>query len=419
MLGGIGAGGQLAFHGSDVEHVGVGHEGVHSVHALVQVVLDLVEVTVVLVGDLGGDVALGDAIHVAGGHVEGADDGVEAVVHALHDLAVVALVFGGVGAGGQLAIHGRLVEHGGIGHEGLEVGADLLQGRRDLILVIRGHPVPAQVAIGDLLQAAHDALQVVGEAVHGVGQLADLVLAVHVQAHAQVALGHLLHHVDALGQGAGDGLGEDQADAHGEEHRDSHDGVHHASGGICQDGVPVGGILGQLQLHVLEVLQGLVHVGLFLGAVPPEEGFCIFQLAGLGQGHDALGDGVVAVVGILVLLVHLLAFRGEEGLLEALLRLGQLDLDLLEARTVFLGVSRHDGVPHVHALALEELHHVAQLAEGHGHLLVELGVGLVDGVDLVAAHEAHADEQGGHDEEGSDELGAYLGVIEESHGGSP
>ena len=419
MLGGIGAGGQLAFHGGDAEQVGVGHEGVHGVHALVEVVLDLVEVAVVLVSDLGGDVALGDAVHVAGGHVQGADDGVEAVIHALHDLAVVALVLGGVGAGGQLAFHGRLVEHGGVGHEGLEVAADLLEGRRDLVLVVRSDPLPAQVAVGDLLQAADDALEVVGEAVHGPGQLADLVLAVHVQPHAEVALGHLLHHLDALRQGAGDGLGEDQADADREQHRDAHDRIHHRAGRGGQDGIVLGHLLGGAQLGVLQVIQRLDHVRLLLGALAPHEGFGVLALAGLGQGQAPCLDVIELGVGGLVDLEAIPHLVGEDRLLEGGFGLVEIDLDLLDPAPKLLGVTGHDGVPEVDALALEQLHHVPKLAEGHGHGVVHLGVGLFDGVDLVDGHEAHAGEQGGQDEEGPDEFGSDLGVIEQSHDGTP
>ena len=67
-----------------------------------------IEVAVVGVGDLGRNVALADPVHVVGGYIQWPDDRVQAIVHALHDLAVVALVLGGVGACGQLAFNGGL-----------------------------------------------------------------------------------------------------------------------------------------------------------------------------------------------------------------------------------------------------------------------------------------------------------------------
>ena len=56
-------------------------------------------------------------IDVVGGHVQRPDDGVERVVDALDDLAEVALMLGGIGAGGELALHGGLGQHVGVGHE--------------------------------------------------------------------------------------------------------------------------------------------------------------------------------------------------------------------------------------------------------------------------------------------------------------
>ena len=109
VLGGVGAGGQFAFRRRLDQHAGLGHQRVDGVDAVVQVVLDLVEVAVVGVGDLGRDVALGDAVHVLGGDVQRADHRVQRLVDALDDLAVVALVLGGIGAGGQLAFHGAFV----------------------------------------------------------------------------------------------------------------------------------------------------------------------------------------------------------------------------------------------------------------------------------------------------------------------
>ena len=111
MLGGVGAGGELALHRRRREHVGVGDQRIHGVDAGVEVVLDGVEVAVVAVGDLGRDRALGDLVDIIGGDVQRPDDRVERVVHALDDLAEVALVLGGVGAGGELALHGGAREH--------------------------------------------------------------------------------------------------------------------------------------------------------------------------------------------------------------------------------------------------------------------------------------------------------------------
>ena len=152
VLGGVGAGCELALHGGHAEHVGVCDERVDGVDAAVEVVLDGVEVTVVGVGDLRGDVSLGDAIDVVGGHVEGPDHRIEAVVDALDDLLVVALVLAGVGAGGELALDRRHREHLGVGDEGGEGFHCLDEGRQQLILL---RQAPDLHELGQLTQIPH------------------------------------------------------------------------------------------------------------------------------------------------------------------------------------------------------------------------------------------------------------------------
>ena len=223
-----------------------------------------------------------------------------------------------------------LVEHGGIRHQGLEVGPDLPEGRVDLVLGVRGHPLAAQVALGDLLQARDDVLQVVREAVHGPGQVADLVLAVHLQSHAQVPPGHLLHHVHALHQGVRDGLGEDPAHDDGEEHGDAHDDVHEAAGTVGHDRVVVGGLLGQLDLHALEGRQVRGHLLADLGDLRSHEGLGFLGLSGPDEGQDPFGGSVIAEEGVLVFLEGLLPSVGQEGLLEGCFDLGQFTVDVLD-----------------------------------------------------------------------------------------
>ena len=58
---------------------------------VVQVVLDVVEVAVVLLGDLLRDVPLADPVDVVGGHVQGADQGVQHLVDAVDQELVITL----------------------------------------------------------------------------------------------------------------------------------------------------------------------------------------------------------------------------------------------------------------------------------------------------------------------------------------
>jgi hypothetical protein len=74
------------------------------VDADVEVVLDVVEVALVGVGDLGRDVALGDAVHVLGRHVQGLDDRVQHPIQAFDDGAVAALEQVGSGPLGEAAL---------------------------------------------------------------------------------------------------------------------------------------------------------------------------------------------------------------------------------------------------------------------------------------------------------------------------
>ena len=151
MLAGIGAGGQLAFDGGFGQHAGVGDQRVHGVDAGVQVVLDLVEVAVVVVGDPGWNVALGDAVDILGRNIERADDRVQRGVDAFNDLSEVALVLGGIGACGQLAFDGGLRQHAGVGDQrvhGIDAGVQVVLDLVEVAVVVVGDP-RRNVAFGD------------------------------------------------------------------------------------------------------------------------------------------------------------------------------------------------------------------------------------------------------------------------------
>ena len=102
-----------------VGHVaGLGDHAVQSVDALVEVVLDLVEVAVVAVGDLRRDVALGNAVHVLGGHLQRTDHGVQRGVDALDDRAELQAYQFGVSAGLELSFDSRRAEPLGLADDG-------------------------------------------------------------------------------------------------------------------------------------------------------------------------------------------------------------------------------------------------------------------------------------------------------------
>ena len=161
VLAGIGAGGQFAVHRRLDQRSGIGDQRIDGVDAGVEVVLDGVEVAVVGVGDLGGNVAPADAIHVIGGHIQRADDRVQRVVYALHDLAIVALVLAGVGAGGQFAVHRRFYQHAGIGNQrvdrvdaGVQVVLDGVE-----VAVVRVGDLGGNVALADSIHVVGSHVQ--------------------------------------------------------------------------------------------------------------------------------------------------------------------------------------------------------------------------------------------------------------------
>ena len=172
VLARIGAGGELAVLGALISG-SRRHQPVHHVDAVVQVVLDLVEVAVVVVGDLRRDVALGDPVHILGSHVQRADDGVERLVDAVDDLAEVAADACSHRRGWRACrLDCRLDQHVGVGHQRVHVVDAGVQVVLDLVEV-------AVVLVGDLRRdvALRDPVHVLGSHVqradHGVERLVD------------------------------------------------------------------------------------------------------------------------------------------------------------------------------------------------------------------------------------------------------
>ncbi|MPM62075.1 hypothetical protein SDC9_108941 [bioreactor metagenome] len=204
MTAGIGAGGELALDGGPGQHDGVGDQGVDGVDGGVEVVLDGVEVAVVVVGDARRDGALGDAVDIVGGDVERADDGIEGGIDAFDDLAIVALVTAGVGAGGQLALDRGLRQQGGVTNHGVDIVLDRRQCAFDFPQFIAGLDRDGLVEL-----ARRDALCRLCRAMQAAQQLGDLNAEQHCNHQHQqgqscregkIALCHLLHVEGVIGQ---------------------------------------------------------------------------------------------------------------------------------------------------------------------------------------------------------------------------
>ncbi|GAM11622.1 hypothetical protein OR1_03938 [Geobacter sp. OR-1] len=84
-----------------------------------------------MIGDLGRDVALGDPVDIFGRDVQRPDDRIEGLVEADHDLLEFTLMFGGIGAGVELAGDGGIGKHGGICYKRANRLHHLLHGGHD------------------------------------------------------------------------------------------------------------------------------------------------------------------------------------------------------------------------------------------------------------------------------------------------
>ena len=169
VLCGVGAGRELAFDRRAREHLGVGDQQVHRIDAGVEVVLDDVEIAAIGVGDLRGNLALGDAVDIVGGHPNRRDVGIGQAIEPLDHALPAAREAGRVGAHPKLALVGRIDQHAGL--------------RRD----------PLQLAL-------HRA--------EGVGELAHLVFLANGDLPVELAPGELLCRVGDRHDGTGDGLGQ-------------------------------------------------------------------------------------------------------------------------------------------------------------------------------------------------------------------
>ncbi|PKK85127.1 MAG: hypothetical protein CVT48_06980, partial [Thermoplasmata archaeon HGW-Thermoplasmata-1] len=117
MLTSVGTCGQLTLHCSISQHGSIGHQRINRIYALIEVVLDGVEITVIGIANPGRDIALGNAVYIIGSNVQWADDGIQGGIHTLHHLAEVTLMTGSIGTRRKPAIHSSLGKHPGIGNQ--------------------------------------------------------------------------------------------------------------------------------------------------------------------------------------------------------------------------------------------------------------------------------------------------------------
>ena len=111
---GVGTFIQFSISRCDDDLTGFIQQVVHNVNAVVQVVLDFIEIAVVVVRNSGRNIALADPIHIFSSDVQRTDDGIEGFIDAGNDGLEIALMFAGIGASGQLAVYCGLCKRSGI-----------------------------------------------------------------------------------------------------------------------------------------------------------------------------------------------------------------------------------------------------------------------------------------------------------------
>ena len=119
MPGCVSSGLESALHRSIAEHTGICHKSIYRVNAGIQVVLYLIEVAIVVIGNLRRYVTLTDALHIFGCHIERSDYGIECIVYTLHYSSEISLVLRRVCSRIQSAIHSGLCEEIGICHKSI------------------------------------------------------------------------------------------------------------------------------------------------------------------------------------------------------------------------------------------------------------------------------------------------------------
>ena len=143
---------QTALDGGLHQPLGVVDQALHRVDAAVQVVLDGVEVAPIGLGDLGRDVALGDAVDIVGGHPNRCDVGIGQAVESLDHAPPAALETGRVGAHRKLALVGRIDQHAGLRRDLLQLALHRAEGvgeQAHLVFPANGD-LPIAFALGEL-----------------------------------------------------------------------------------------------------------------------------------------------------------------------------------------------------------------------------------------------------------------------------
>ena len=151
MFRGIGTGCKLSVYCSLHEHICIGDKRIQIIDGKVKIILDLVEITVVRIGNLRGQISLGYTVDIVCSNVERTDDGIKCLVDAFNDLLIIALMFRGIGTGCEFSVYCGLHEHIRIINECIQIIDGKVQVVLDFIKVaiIRVGNLRGQISLGN------------------------------------------------------------------------------------------------------------------------------------------------------------------------------------------------------------------------------------------------------------------------------
>ncbi|CAB5716186.1 Uncharacterised protein [Delftia tsuruhatensis] len=350
--------------------------------------------------------------------------------HGLHDLGHGrAAAHGHLGGGG-----GQLVGLLGVGAVLLDGGGQLLHGRGGLLQragLLFGAGRQVLVARGDLAAGggdriraladlADDALQAFVHVLQGLQQLARLVLAMCLDAAAEVTGGDGLRQFNGLLKRSGDAARDEQGQAQAQGDGAHQQGDDPPARGVEDDVARVVGGLGPLGVDLHQLVEPGVDAAADGDRFTTQDGRCLVGTHLVGQLDDLRGLLRVALQVLADAGQQFALARGVGMALEGLVVLEQLGPQLGHALVVGGHLLLRGGQHMLHGLRTVALQLVAQFLQralGRQPVVGQIRGGLVDAVQLDHGEQAQAGGQQQQGDERGQQLGGQLQIAEKHHGG--
>ena len=126
---------EFSFYRCIREQVGIRNEAVDCNDTLVEIILDLVEVTVVRVRDLGRNISLRDPVNILGSYIERSDYSIKGSVNPFNDLPEISLMFCSICPGIEFSVYRGIREKICVGNEETDCNDTLVEIILDLVEV--------------------------------------------------------------------------------------------------------------------------------------------------------------------------------------------------------------------------------------------------------------------------------------------